>query len=78
MSGVQYGPGCPKDCPRRSISPNCHNVETCEIWAKYVARKEAAHAARGKAKKAERDIEAVEVRRNAMKSTEARRHKCRN
>lgn len=24
---------CPKDCPKRSYDPNCHNVETCEIYA---------------------------------------------
>ena len=44
--------GCPKDCPRRCAVPNCHNVETCEIWARYVADLEARKAAVAKAKAA--------------------------
>lgn len=78
MSGGQYGPGCPKDCPRRSISPNCHNPETCETWAKYLERKAAAKAAREAVRKAERDLEGMQVRRSTMAAKEARRHKCRN
>lgn len=27
---------CPKDCPRRCASPNCHNEETCERWRKHM------------------------------------------
>ena len=28
---------CPKNCPNRCASPNCHNAETCETWAKHEA-----------------------------------------
>jgi hypothetical protein len=28
-----------KDCPRRTVEPNCHNVETCPDWAKEEAKK---------------------------------------
>lgn len=28
---------CPKDCPNRCAVPNCHNVNTCETWAKHEA-----------------------------------------
>ena len=31
-NGVQR---CPRECPNRA--PGCHNVETCENWAKQVA-----------------------------------------
>ena len=78
MSGGRRGPGCPKDCPRRSISPNCHNVDTCETWAKYIAQKEAKAAAKATARKAERDFEGVMVCRSVRAAREARRHKCRN
>lgn len=37
---------CPPDCPRRSAEPNCHDVETCEVWAKHVERQKAIYAAR--------------------------------
>lgn len=30
---------CKKDCPNRSAEPNCHNAETCELWAAYIAVK---------------------------------------
>lgn len=32
---------CPKYCPNRSISPNCHNPDICESWKKYLEEKEA-------------------------------------
>lgn len=78
MSQGKYGPGCPKDCPKRSISPNCHNVETCERWAAYVARKEAEKSAKETVRKAERDLEDIAVRRFDRIAKEARRHRCRN
>lgn len=27
-------------CTRRTVEPNCHNVETCPDWAKEEAKKE--------------------------------------
>lgn len=31
---------CPPDCPNRCAEPNCHNVETCETWAKHMKKQE--------------------------------------
>ena len=42
---------CPKDCPRRCVSPNCHNEETCEQWKEHmdaVRRERAERKIRGK------------------------------
>ena len=75
MTGGRRGPGCPKDCPRRSIQPNCHNVETCEIWAKYVAKREAEQTAKFRVLAAERDLEDIAVRRAIRTAKEARRHR---
>lgn len=27
---------CRKDCPRRSISPNCHDASICPEWGEYM------------------------------------------
>lgn len=70
--------GCPKDCPRRCAVPNCHNVETCEIWARYVADLEARKAAVAKAKAAEKDVNEVAAAFHERCEREAKRHKCRN
>ena len=35
-----------KDCPRRSIEPNCHNADTCEAWAAHMAEREKVYAQR--------------------------------
>lgn len=70
--------GCPKDCPRRCAVPNCHNVETCEIWARYVADLEARKAAIAKAKAAEKDVNEVAAAFHQRCEREAKRHKCRN
>ena len=35
---------CPKDCPNRRV--DCHNVETCENWAKQVEENKARLKAR--------------------------------
>ena len=75
MTGGRSGPGCPKDCPRRSIQPNCHNAETCEIWAKYLAKKELEQKVKSKILAAERDLEGMAVRRSVLAAKEARRHK---
>lgn len=37
---------CPIDCPNRCAEPNCHNVETCEIWAQHVERQRRIYADR--------------------------------
>ena len=37
--------GC-QGCKRRSIEPNCHNVETCEYWARHMAEREKEYADR--------------------------------
>ena len=42
---------CPKDCPRRCVSPNCHNEKTCERWKEHmdaVRRGRAERKIRGK------------------------------
>lgn len=31
---------CPKDCPNRSVSPNCHNPDICEKWKRHLEEKE--------------------------------------
>lgn len=53
---------CPTGCPRREVG--CHNVKTCERWAKHVERKRAQYRAtleRGKdvrmSREMRRDIE---------------------
>ena len=37
--------GC-QGCKRRSIEPNCHNVETCGYWAQHMAEQERRYAER--------------------------------
>ena len=66
---------CPRDCPRRSAIPNCHNPETCEIWARYLREQAAIKTAKQKFKAAENDATAVEASLRAAK--EAKRHRCR-
>ena len=34
----EHGP-CDKYCSRRCAEPNCHNVETCPDWAKFIKEK---------------------------------------
>lgn len=46
---------CPKDCPNRRAVPNCHNVETCEIWAAHVRELEELHELVNAARKAHDD-----------------------
>lgn len=29
---------CPKYCPNRSVSPNCHNPDICENWKRYLEK----------------------------------------
>lgn len=31
---------CPRACPRRCAVPNCHDPETCAVWAAYLAKKQ--------------------------------------
>ena len=50
---------CPKDCPNRRASPNCHNAATCETWAKHEAETEQIRAARARQQKAGDGIKAV-------------------
>ena len=35
---------CPKDCPERK--PGCHNVDTCELWAKQQEQRQKGRDAR--------------------------------
>ena len=37
--------GC-QGCERRSVEPNCHNIETCEYWARHMAEREKEYAER--------------------------------
>lgn len=69
---------CPKDCPRRCAIPNCHNPETCEIWARYLAELGAIKEAWAKQRAAEKDVTAVAVANSRRAAKEAKRHKCRN
>lgn len=69
---------CPPDCPRRCAVPNCHNVDTCEIWARYVAKQTALKEARQKARAAEHDVNEIAGALHRRCEKEARRHKCRN
>lgn len=69
---------CPRDCPRRSAIPNCHNPETCETWARYLKEQAAIKAAKQKFKAAENDVTAVSVERARKTAKEAKRHRCGN
>lgn len=56
---------CPKDCPRRSISPNCHNEETCEHWKRHmetVRKEEAERRERGRAARDYRETRRIKQR----------------
>ena len=66
------------DCPRRCAVPNCHNPETCETWAQYLAETGAIKEARAKQRAAEKDVTAVAVANSRRAAKEAKRHKCRN
>ena len=72
------GARCPKDCPRRRAVPNCHNEETCPIWAEHMKRSRALAEARARAKAAEDDATAVAVNCSRKIAKERRRHKCKN
>ena len=37
--------GC-QGCKRRTIEPNCHNVETCAYWARHMDEQERKYAER--------------------------------
>lgn len=50
---------CPKDCPNRRASPNCHNPLTCETWAAHEAEAAQIREARAKQQKAGEDMKAV-------------------
>lgn len=39
---------CPKNCPNRRAEPNCHNVETCPIWAEHEENKAREYERRSK------------------------------
>lgn len=45
---------CKRDCPNRSIEPNCHNEDVCELWAAYMAEKRIDDERISKAKEYER------------------------
>lgn len=51
-------PPCEKDCPRRSIAPNCHSP-ICEDWVKYEESCKANRAARVKRMQEINDIASV-------------------
>lgn len=76
--GTRTSANCPRDCPRRSAIPNCHNAETCETWARYLREQAAVKAARRKIKAAEDDVTSVNVERARKAAKEAKRHRCRN
>lgn len=41
------GPSSPcRDCPDRTVEPNCHDPERCPKWAEYAAYWETVRAAR--------------------------------
>lgn len=69
---------CPRDCPRRSAIPNCHNPETCETWARYLDEQAELKAAKQKFRAAEDDFSAVKVEKARRAAKEAKRHRCRN
>lgn len=69
---------CPPNCPKRSAVPNCHNEETCEIWAKHMKRKREFEAMRNSAKSAEDDVTAVRVACSRRIAKEVKRHRCKN
>lgn len=66
-------PPCSKDCPRRSVSPNCHNPELCPEWAAYLKKQAALKAARQNFKAAEDDFSAVKVEKARKAAKEAKR-----
>lgn len=36
-------------CKKRTLEPNCHNPELCELWAEHEAKKKARYKARADA-----------------------------
>jgi len=49
-------------CKRRTLEPNCHNVERCSDWKKFVEERERFKAYMSR----QRDWIAVEARRSAI------------
>lgn len=64
---------CPRDCPRRCADPNCHNPETCEIWAAHLVEMEKIHEARRKHHALEDDLASARRKEKARKIWERRR-----
>ena len=69
---------CSRDCPNRKAVPNCHNEETCPIWAEHMAKKRALEEARARAKAADDDATAVAVNCSRRIAKERKRHRCKN
>ena len=69
---------CSRDCPNRKAVPNCHNEETCPIWAEHMAKKRALEEARAIAKAADDDATAVAVNCSRRIAKERKRHRCKN
>lgn len=72
MSRGRADAECPRNCPRRSASPNCHDPETCAVWAAYMARMETIRAGK---KRAEASVMTVgRLRAERRKEQYDRRH----
>ena len=69
------GAMCPKDCPKRCVVPNCHNEETCPVWAEYMRQKREAQAARERVRGPEKDLDAMSRNFGERYRKEAKRHR---
>lgn len=78
MMKVRTNAACPRDCPRRCAIPNCHNPETCEVWAEFLRKQAELKAAREKFHDAEDDFAAVKVGRSQKAAKRANRIRCKN
>ena len=66
-------PPCTRDCPRRSILPNCHSVDFCPDWAEYLESMRAWADMRGKALRADADVSSARRLLEANKMREMKR-----
>lgn len=68
-------PGCPRECPDRRAVPNCHNPETCAVWAEYVRWMDAIRAARREAHMAASIMTEARKQSARRRERDERRHR---
>lgn len=66
---------CPKNCPNRCAVPNCHNEETCPVWAEYMRSKREMEELKAKSDGPQRDLDGMQRSFSNRYFREARRHR---